>query len=194
MKAKFFFLCWLIAVGISFHILFNYSGEAGRVGSVPAAWPKQSQLHFQNEYELVMFVHPGCTCSSASLSELSRLLSKEEKLKAQVVFMKTKKLDSLFVENDLVKKAQLLPRTKLYFDQDGVEAKKFGALTSGHTFLFHHEKGLLFNGGLTAARGHEGKSQGQESIEQILQNKPYRKVASVFGCDIFGNIFRTESK
>lgn len=142
-------------------------------------------------FHLLMFLHPGCSCSQASLAELSRIMGRKDNVTAQIVFMKTKKLNSLLANNELIKKARLLPRTKLIFDEDGVEAQMFGALTSGQTFLYHSTRGLLFSGGLTAARGHEGKSLGSESIEQLLNHKPSRNIASVFGCDMFGKLIAT---
>lgn len=194
MKIKLFIFLWLVVVAGAFHLLMKYASEEGRVGTISLNFPKESSLTLTHDFELIMFVHPGCSCSSASMAELARLMAREKDLSAQVVFMKTKKLDPLFKNNELLKKAKLLPRTKILFDEDGKEARYFGALTSGQTYLYHSEKGLLFSGGLTAARAHEGKSSGQESIEQILRNKPSRNIASVFGCDMFGTLFKSEKK
>lgn len=195
MKAKILFiLIWFIAVASSFHFLMKYSAAEGRTGVINKDWPESTQLKFKNPYELVVFIHPGCSCSKASLVELSRLVSQESEIASQIVFMKTAKLSSLLEGNDLLAQARRIPRATIIFDEDGKEAKIFGALTSGHTFLYHEERGLLFSGGITAARGHEGKSVGQESIQHLLKNKPARNIASVFGCDIFGTLFKTGNK
>lgn len=194
MKITSLILFWLLLISGAFHFLMNYSSEEGRIGKISNSLPRDSKLTVTHPFELIMFIHPGRSCSQASLSELSRLMAREPELQAQVVFMKTKKLDPLFKNNPLLQKTVLIPRTKIFFDEDGAEARLFGALTSGHTFLYGEGKNLLFHGGLTAARAHEGKSSGQEAIEKILKRQPSRKIASVFGCDIFGSLFKLEKK
>lgn len=166
--------------------LMMYAGQ-GNLPAQTSNWPQKSHLAKSSAHHLVMFLHPGCACSKASLSELSRLMSEHQNLTAQVVFMKSAKIEKLFSENELVKKAKLLPRTKIVFDLNGAESKLFKAETSGLTHLYQNEE-LLFSGGLTQARGHEGESAGKDSIRSHL--KGIRSIASslVYGCDIFNKI------
>ena len=68
-------------------------------------------------------------------------------------------------------------------DDDGVEASRFRAVTSGVTALYDAQGRLLFSGGLTSARGHEGDSFGVRRISSLLlDGKADRPDAPVFGC------------
>jgi hypothetical protein len=70
-------------------------------------------------------------------------------------------------------------------DDDGVEAARFQALTSGATALYDPQGRLLFSGGITSARGHEGDSFGIRRISSLLRTgKADRADAPVFGCSL----------
>ena len=169
------------------HYLMTYAGAAGKSVAVTNDWPSDSQLEKKDAYHLVMFLHPGCGCSKASLAELSRLMADQSELSAQIIFMKSAKLEKLFSENSLVNQAKLIPRSKIFYDQDGAEALRFGAETSGLTHLYKKSE-LLFAGGLTMARGHEGESVGKNAILSHLKHQEAEKKSLVFGCDIFGKL------
>lgn len=167
----------------------DYSGKEGKSAVITThRWPAGSKISLDQNKNLIMFVHPGCACSKASVAELSRLMSRHSSLKAKVVFLKTAKLDVLYKNNDLLKAAEIIPRTEIVFDENGTEAKAFGAETSGQSYLYNENGKLLFQGGLTIARGHEGKSKGQAEIEKQLAHESELSTASVFGCDIFDQI------
>jgi hypothetical protein len=63
------------------------------------------------------------------------------------------------------------------------ELQKFGALTSGQVLLYDSGDNLIFNGGITGIRGHEGDNTGLASIETYLRtgNIPV-STTPVFGC------------
>lgn len=166
----------------------NYSSEPGRAVASTGSWPETSTLERKNEKHLVMFLHPGCSCSKASVAELSRLMSEAQNLTAQIVVMKSPKLEKLFHENPLISQVKLIPRTKIIYDHDGKESSLFGAETSGLTHLYDSESRLLFAGGLTMARGHEGDSVGKKAILGFLKGEKSESQSLVFGCDIFGAI------
>jgi hypothetical protein len=74
---------------------------------------------------------------------------------------------------------------KVVFDPDGVEARRFGAETSGHTQLFGTSGRLLFSGGITASRGHAGSNTGESAIIALVNNQtPARTQTLVFGCSL----------
>ncbi len=71
-------------------------------------------------------------------------------------------------------------------DDDGVEARSFGAATSGQTFLYDKRGALLFSGGITGARAHQGDNAGRQSVVALLNSGPRAHSAtSVFGCPLF---------
>jgi hypothetical protein len=68
-------------------------------------------------------------------------------------------------------------------DPDGAIAQAFGAYTSGQVLVYGADGGLLFNGGITASRGHEGDNPGRAAIVARLRDQvPAPSTASVFGC------------
>jgi len=74
------------------------------------------------------------------------------------------------------------------FDGGGAEAKRFGAETSGAVVLYDRAGRLVFHGGITAARGHEGDSFGQQRIAALLTGaRADRTDAPVFGCALDGS-------
>lgn len=166
----------------------NYSSKPGRAVAALGTWPQSSKLELKKQNHLIMFLHPGCACSKASVAELSRLMAEAKELTAQVVVMKSPKLQILFNENPLINQAKIIPRTQIIYDHDGKEAALFGAETSGLTHLYDADSNLLFSGGLTMARGHEGESVGKKAILSLLNGKKAESSSLVFGCDIFGSI------
>src|SRR5687768_13165432 len=79
---------WLAASGAGLAWLWSYSATPGE--SVPASsdWPAASRLQRSpGKFTLVMFVHPECPCSRASLEELGKLLTRcSGSIHPQVVF------------------------------------------------------------------------------------------------------------
>jgi hypothetical protein len=68
-------------------------------------------------------------------------------------------------------------------DEGGREGSRFAVGTSGGVVLYDTRGRLLFRGGITAARGHEGDSFGQERIASLLTTGAAdRADAPVFGC------------
>jgi len=71
-------------------------------------------------------------------------------------------------------------------DRDGVEAKRFHGYTSGQTLVYDANGRLLYNGGLTAARGHEGDNAGRRAVIALLNGEARGPlVHNVFGCLLF---------
>jgi hypothetical protein len=86
---------------------------------------------------------------------------------------------------DLRRSAEKIPGVTVLSDVDGIEARRFGAETSGHTFLFATDGSLLFNGGITASRGHSGDNAGEGAIVSLIDNHSVeRQQTFVFGCAI----------
>ena len=63
---------WAIAVGVGVREIYAYSTEPGRQATAPGSWPEASQLRAPDgRPAIVMFVHPECPCTRASLAELA---------------------------------------------------------------------------------------------------------------------------
>jgi hypothetical protein len=84
-------------------------------------------------------------------------------------------------------RAAAVPGVEVAPDADGREAALFHAVASGQTLLYDAGGRLLFNGGLTASRGHEGASFGQQRILSFVHTGTAdRPDSPVFGCSLIG--------
>src|SRR5688500_6181993 len=81
---------WLtLALGGMFAI-FRYTNTPSTTDVAPAAWPAESRLSRSRERPtLVMFAHPHCPCTRASIAELSKLAARvSDRLAVHVLFMR----------------------------------------------------------------------------------------------------------
>ena len=135
-----------------------------------------------------MLVHPQCTCSRASLAELAELLARARpRPRTFVLFIKPLGFADGWEQTDLWRTASGLPGVTVFRDEEGREAARFGAATSGQTFLYDARGALLFSGGITAARAHAGDNAGRQSVVTLLNGTatPAAPRTSVFGCPLF---------
>src|SRR5262245_40276558 len=90
----------LSLVGAGFVMLFRYKRTAG---DAPSEWPAKSSLaHSHARPTLLLFVHPRCECSRASMVELDRLLGRvRSRIQPAVVFVRPKGAPTNFGEGGL---------------------------------------------------------------------------------------------
>jgi hypothetical protein len=69
-------------------------------------------------------------------------------------------------------------------DDGGQDADRFGAVVSGQTFLYNAGGRLLFAGGITLGRGHEGDNPGRAAIIEWVTSGHGARRAPVFGCTL----------
>jgi len=133
-----------------------------------------------------MIAHPLCTCTRASLSELAEILARaEHRPRAYVVFVMPPHLPAGSDLSDLHNRAERIPGLTIVRDDDGLEAKVFGARTSGQVFLYGAAGQLLFSGGATGSRGHAGDNAGRAVILALLNDHESRRANTpVFGCSL----------
>jgi hypothetical protein len=181
-----FAITWIAAVTFGIRVLFHYENTPGRVGALPRAWPATQIERASDRPTLVMVAHPHCPCTEASVGELAQIMARlRGKVAAYILFVKPKGTGRDWEDTDLRRSAEAIPGVKVAFDPDGLEARRFGAETSGHTFLFGVDGRLLFSGGITASRGHAGDNAGENAIVALLQNQtPTRAQTHVFGCSL----------
>jgi hypothetical protein len=135
---------------------------------------------------LVMFIHPHCPCSRATLGELEILLSHcKGKLEARLWFFLPETEPAAWAQSDLWATATRLPNTSLNLDPGGTEQRRFGARVSGEAFLFLPDGTLAFHGGITGGRGHAGDNAGRAAVEWILlHGGQTTATAPVYGCEL----------
>ena len=179
---------WLAAVGGATILMNRYSNTPGIGGPATVAWPKESQISLDSSRPtLVMFAHPHCPCTRASLGELERLLAQVPgRLSAHVVFLKPLGTSAEWEKTDLWREASSIPGVSVSTDNTGTEARRFHAETSGQTLLYDPAGTLKFQGGITFARGHAGDNPGRTSLQELLRNGHSNQVKTpVFGCALF---------
>jgi hypothetical protein len=176
---------WAATLLGGFGLLLGYSSTPGIGSDAPAHWPEASNLQPANErFTLLMFIHPHCSCSHASLAELNRLMARlRGRVGAEIVFEREGDTESEdFVELTLRTQASNVPDA-LIVEDAGEESHRFGIHTSGATLLYDRSGVLMFAGGLTSERGHEGNSFGQERvISLVTTGNADRSDSPVFGC------------
>lgn len=180
---------WATVVLVGGVILQTYANTPGQTGLEAAVWPQGSELTSNSDTAtLVMFVHPRCPCSRASLNELSRLTSTcGDQLKTLIAIHQPSSQTQAWVETTLQTMASEVPVAKVVMDVDGREAEHFGAVTSGHVVLYSPQGNLMFSGGITASRGHEGNNAGRNAIERLVSGSTVERDSTpVFGCPLIG--------
>jgi hypothetical protein len=184
---------WIPAVAFGINTLWKYSTTPGRPGSPPLVWPAGAPLErIKEEATLVMFVHPQCPCSKATLGELAIIFAHAQgKLGADLFFYLPADRPATWARTDLWTTASAIPGVHVFEDREAKMAQAFGAFTSGQTLLYDTGGRLLFNGGITAYRGHSGDNAGRSAITALLQDGPARQTmlpvtTPVLGCSLTG--------
>ncbi len=175
-------LGWGIAIGYLGYQLMAFDSTPGVPASAPARWPKQSSLaRVAGRKQLLMFVHPECTCSIASLEQLRNL----QKLTGNAIDMRVVlwHRPATTSTRDWHKEVGV---AALFVDRDGAESRIFGAKTSGQTLVYDEDGRVMYSGGMTVFRGEAG---GEPVLRQIIKainnaNRSTNLQLPVFGCPI----------
>jgi hypothetical protein len=156
---------------------------------VQADWPADVRLSpEQGKPMLLLIAHPQCPCTRASLGELEQIMTgRQELVKAYVLFYKPAGVAEEWVKSDLWRSATKIPGVTVEADEEGRMTRSFGADTSGQVLLYDQQTHLVFQGGITSARGHAGDNRGRLAIETFLDTgRMTVSQTPVFGCSILG--------
>lgn len=178
---------WCGCAALGMRSMLDYEFTAAKASDSPSKWPTTSALvRSEDRPTLVMFLHPRCPCSRASLTELSQLAtSSDGRLSIQIVFVLPSNVAEGWKQASLWKWAQEIPGAVVTTDQNGTEAQRFGVATSGESLLFDTDGQLMFQGGMTAARGHEGNNAGRIALTSLVASGHAEWSRSpVFGCPL----------
>jgi len=168
-------------------LLWRYESMPGDSAAAPVQWPSASAIpRHEHAPTLVMFAHPRCPCTRASIAELERLVTTVgASLRPVVVFLKPDSVDAGWEQTDLWRTAAAIPGAQVIGDRNGEEARRFGVETSGHALLYDDVGQLLYSGGITAARGHQGDNAGRSALVRLLsQESTDDRALPVFGCPL----------
>jgi hypothetical protein len=178
---------WLGLAGVGLWVLWAYDNQPGTAATAPQRWPADTRLtRTDGRPTLVFLAHPRCSCTRASLTELAEVLARSTtKPRTYVVFIRPDGFEQNWEKTDLWRRAVALPGVTVARDDEGVEAARFGAATSGQTVLYDGAGNLIFSGGITGSRAHEGENAGELALIAAINNGAARGRSSVFGCPLF---------
>ena len=178
---------WIAALGYGMRVLLKYETTPGTSGAVISSWPIDSKAtRHHGKPMLVMVAHPHCPCTRASVAELAKIMAHApDGVTATVLFVKPLGAGAEWDDTDLRRTAAAIPGVTVQTDENGVEAARLGAQTSGHTLVFDRAGKLLFSGGITATRGHIGDNAGENAALAALKEQgPEVGQTAVFGCSL----------
>ena len=178
---------WIALIGSGEYVLLNYEKTPGDLRNAPLQWPSETAIERRpDRMTLLMFVHPHCPCTRASMEELAVLMTRcQGRLLTNVLFLKPKDFSEDWTQTDIRRSAATIPDVKIKIDDEGREAERFKASTSGQVLLYDTNGRLLFSGGITASRGHSGDNDGREAIESfVLRGQAKTTKTPVFGCSL----------
>jgi hypothetical protein len=181
------FASWIGLIVLALAGLASYSGRAGAASeATPPGWPAESKLpRGRDRAALVVVAHSECPCTRATLHELERLMARSGgRVDAFVLFVGPPEREGGLAALDLRSTARAIPGVQVVESAD--EARRFGARTSGQTYLYDATGTLVFRGGLTPSRGHEGESVGGDAVRGFLVGAVGAAEASASSSDVFG--------
>jgi hypothetical protein len=179
---------WLGALTTGLGLLWRYESTPGAAVEPSETWPADSQLPSPaNGATILLFAHPRCPCTRASLDNLVWVLDRAPAgTRVLVVLVRLPGADAGWEQSALADEVARVPRIELWPDPDGRESHRFGAETSGQTFLYDATGRLAFCGGLTAGRGMAGPNAGRNALlAGLTGDTPNLCTIAVFGCPLF---------
>jgi hypothetical protein len=171
---------WIICTGFFYRQMLNFDITPG-VASLnpPATWP--TEFH---KPTLIVFLHPKCTCSAASLTQIAKLQSRlPDRFQTILVLWQPSNGNSEWANLPQPDFGQLADY-KLVLDKEGRMARKFDAHTSGQSFLYDADGQIRFSGGLTSTRGDSESGPAFSTLAQLIAKQDSSKTAPVFGCSL----------
>jgi hypothetical protein len=182
------FSLWLGVVAVGIYFLSAYANTPGGAGSPPTNWLAATVASRDpGRPNLMVFIHPRCPCSRATIGELAELMAHcQNRVNATVFFLKPPGAATNWTATDLWRDAARIPGVVVQIDHEGRAARRFHIETSGDAILYNTRGRLLFHGGITQARGHFGDNPGLDSLESLILGKQAPlNTSPVFGCSLF---------
>ena len=156
------------------YVVWAYDNAPGLAASAPQRMADRTALvRASDRPTLVLLAHPQCDCTRATLGELAEVLARApQPPKTYVLFLRPAGFAAGWEQTALWRTAKSLPNVTVLRDDDGAEARRFGAETSGQTLLYDARGALAFSGGITGSRGHAGDNAGRAALVALLGRGP----------------------
>src|SRR5947209_1763397 len=102
---------WIAVVGMGARTLLRYANTPAPVTSPPTAWPAASKLtQAVGHPTLLVFAHPECPCTRATLGELALIVAQVRTVDANVVFSAASTISSAWNQTELWRTAVSMPQ------------------------------------------------------------------------------------
>ena len=176
---------WVGLLVAGFGSLVSYQMRAGVPAAEYDSWPGGVSLALDPQrFNLVMFAHPKCSCTDASLEELKVVMTQGRgKIFPTICFFDPAGLPADWAQTSLVRAAREIPGLNVVIDLNGSLAEKFGAMTSGQVLMFDGRGRRVFAGGITGSRGHAGDNRGRTLVLALANQETSEPAQTpVFGC------------
>lgn len=180
---------WGLAVVVGMLALTAYARRPGAAGAPAARWPAGTSLKLDDRRPtLLIFLHPLCPCSQASLEELAVLADRQgDRVAMTAVVYRPRGDRDGWSPAELGSSLAAVRLLEVRPDAGGEEARRFAVATSGHVLLYRPGGELVFSGGITAARGMQGENLGRSAVAARIagngEGEPIRGIP-VFGCPL----------
>ena len=182
-----FGVLWLTGVSWGMKQLLDRDSDPGTPAAAPAQWPAASSIARRPGVPtLVLLLHPHCPCTRATLGELSRVVARTRgRFAIELLFVVPKGKPARWAHGDLWRSATELPGAHVTLDPEGLEARHFGAFTSGQALYYDARGRLRFSGGITPGRGNSGDNAGADAVVALATFvEPAFCDTPVFGCPL----------
>ncbi len=189
-------IVWIAVCLAGSYLAMSYDFKPGRLGPPPATWPRETEYSYSIELltppkktTVVAFLHPRCVCTRATVKQLVTALASHPG--ADLIVSVFTPLDAAqqaaWVESASVRTVQAaIPSAQIIWDRGGIQAWRFGALTSGTILVYDGQAREIFRGGITDRRGGERDNPGLQRFVRLLTGEQLAEAnpSPVFGCPL----------
>ena len=182
------YVLWAAAIAYGGGRLLEFTYTPAGPTQTPLQWPAASPVPLQaTGLTLLLFVHPQCPCTKATIGELAVLMAHcREKIHASVFVLKPTVRPVHWDPSVMISEISKIPGVEVSEDRDGRAARLFGAMASGQCLVYDPSGRLVFEGGITSSRGHRGDNNGRSAIQSLaLNGRSAIHRTPVFGCLLF---------
>ncbi|TVQ51687.1 MAG: hypothetical protein EA377_11985 [Phycisphaerales bacterium] len=196
-------LAWIALVVGGMGLKMKYGFTPGAVAAaVPAQLTDELQDRVQltaGRSALLVFLHPHCPCSRATIKQLDRVWAIAQESGAadllppvHLIFVIPPGVEDGWERGGNLARAERLEGAFVHFDRAGELAQSFSARTSGQVLFYDRNGELRFAGGITPSRGKAGDLRHARALWDVLRRERSDAAESpVYGCPLFHSGDRT---
>lgn len=166
--------------------LYDYSTRPGQHANAPHIWPQETNVPARpGRSQVLVFIHPHCPCTRATLYQLERLQAAVGgRIATTLVICIPHGVAGDWHQTDLYRSAAAMADTTVHLDRGSTQAAAFGVKTSGHVLVYDPTGSLIYSGGITSGRGHAGANPGVLACRESILHPQFLRCHAVYGCPL----------